>query len=127
MKSFLNPSLKLEDERKIYSSSIISLNIHENYQKKFGGDCNERTFKIPACGGFEITDYVKCIGKYFKDGKEIIMAKNKDDWFDKIDYYIKNPEKRISIIENGRKVVMRKHTYHNRVKQLIKLYEKIEN
>jgi spore maturation protein CgeB len=55
------PKLKIEDERKIYNSSIISINIHEQYQKEFGGDCNERTFKIPASGGFEVTDDVACI------------------------------------------------------------------
>jgi len=125
IKSLQKPKLNLEDERKIYSSSTISLNIHENYQRKFGGDCNERTFKIPLCGGFEITDDVACIRKYFVGGKEIIIAKNKNDWFDKIDYYIKNPKMRLSIIEAGKKRVLKDHTYHNRVNQLIEIYNGI--
>lgn len=119
------PKLDLEDERKIYSSSIISINIHEDYQKKYGGDCNERTFKIPACGGFEITDNVACIRKYFMDNKEIVIAKDKDDWFDKINYYSKNEKKRKMIIEAGKKKVLEKHTYHNRVEQIIKIYQTI--
>ena len=82
------PKLELEDEGRIYKSSTISVNIHEDYQREFGGDCNERTFKIPLCGGLEITDDVACIRKYFKEGEEIIIAKNKDDWIEKIDYYI---------------------------------------
>jgi spore maturation protein CgeB len=125
VKSFQKPKLDLEDERKIYSSSTISINIHENYQRKFGGDCNERTFKIPLCEGFEITDDVACIRKYFMEGKEIIIAKDKNDWFDKIDYYIKNPKKRIPIIEAGRKRVLKEHTYHNRVNQLIAICKRI--
>jgi len=123
IRSIQKSKLNLDDERKIYSSAKICINIHEDYQKKYGGDCNERTFKIPLCGGFEITDDVSCIRKYFKEGKEIIIAKDEKDWFEKIDYYIKNPEKRLPIIEAGRKMVLAEHTYHNRVKQIIKIYE----
>lgn len=119
LQTIRKPTLDLSDERKIYASSIISLNIHESYQRQFGGDCNERTFKIPACGGFEIVDDVACIRKYFRDGEEIIIANDIQDWFDKIAYYIKNPEKRLSIIEAGRTKVLREHTYHNRVQQII--------
>ena len=123
LKSLQKPKLDLNDERKIYSSSMISINIHEDYQKYFGGDCNERTFKIPVCGGFEITDDVACIRNYFKDGVEIIIARSVDDWFDKIEYYLKNPEKRMPIIEAGRNKVLEQHTYHRRAEQIINIYE----
>jgi spore maturation protein CgeB len=125
LRSLQKPKLELEDERRIYTSSLISINIHEEYQRKFGGDCNERTFKVPACGGFEITDDVACIRKYFKEDEEIIIAKNKDDWFQKIEYYIKNPEKRLTIIEAGRKRVLADHTYHNRVRQIINIFNSL--
>lgn len=126
MRSLQKPKLQLEDERKVYASSLVSINIHEEYQKKFGGDCNERTFKIPLCGGFEITDDVACIRKYFKEDEEIIIAKNNEDWFQKIDYYIKNPEKRLAIIEAGRKRVLAEHTYHNRVAQIVNIYNSLK-
>lgn len=122
VRTLQKPKLELSDERKIYHSSVISINIHEDYQKRFGVDFNERTFKIPACGGFEITDNVASIGKYLKDGEEIIIAKNKDDWFDKIDYYIRNPNKRLPIIQAGREKVIKRHTYHNRVEQMIDIH-----
>ncbi len=125
LKSIQKPKLKLDDERKIYSSSTISINIHEEYQRRFGNDCNERTFKIPLCDGFEITDNVECIRKYFNDGKEIIIAENKDDWFDKIRYYMKNPEKRLPIIKAGKKRVFKDHTYHNRVNKFLSLLKTI--
>lgn len=126
LKKFQMPKLALEDERRIYSSSTICINIHEDYQRQFGGDCNERTFKIPLCGGFEITDNVAGIRKYFKEGEEMVIAKNKDDWFQKINYYIENPEKRIPIIEAGRKNVFEKHTYHNRAEQIINVYNSVQ-
>jgi len=125
LKSIQKPKLQLGDEAKIYSSSTICLNVHEENQKKYGGDCNERAFKIPLCGGFEITDDVACIRKYFKVDKEIVIAKNQDDWFEKIDYYMDNPDKRLEIIEAGREKVLREHTYHNRVRQIIKIYDEV--
>lgn len=123
IRTIRKPKLKLQDEAGIYSSSVISINIHEDYQRKFGGDCNERTFKIPLCGGFEITDDVACIRKYFKAGEEIIVVEDRDDWFRKIEFYLKNPEERLPIIEAGRERVMRDHTYHNRANQIIEIYE----
>lgn len=124
LSSIRKPKLDLSDERKIYSSSVISINVHEEYQKKFG-DLNERTFKIPLAGGFEIVDNVKTISKYFKIGKEIVVAENDTDWADKIKFYSDNPEKRTTIIEAGRKKVLQEHTYHHRVKQIISLYKSL--
>jgi hypothetical protein len=125
IKSIRKPKLKLEDEGSIYASSTISINVHEDYQREFGGDCNERTFKIPFCNGFEITDDIACIHKYFKVGEEIIVAENKQDWFDKINYYIQNPDKRLEIIKKGKARVAKDHTYHNRVKDILNIYKNL--
>jgi spore maturation protein CgeB len=125
LSSIQKPKMNLIDEAKVYSSSKICINIHEDYQKEYGGDCNERTFKIPLCEGFEITDDVACIRKYFESGKEIIIAENKTDWFEKIDYYINNPEKKLPIIKSGKERVLKDHTYHNRARQIINIYNEI--
>lgn len=124
LKSFKKNNVTFEEERIILQSSTICLNFHENYQKKYG-DFNDRTFKIPAYGGFEITDNVPTIRRYLKDGKEIVIANNDTDWFEKIEYFLKNPNKRLPIIKAGNKKVLKYHTYHNRVEQMINLYKKI--
>ncbi len=124
LKDIQKPKLPIVAERQIYSSSTISLNIHEQFQRDFGGDCNERTFKIPLCGGFEIVDSIEHIKDLFVPDKEIVMAESKTDWFEKIDYYIKNPDKRLPIIEAGKARVLKDHTYHNRVNQILELYAK---
>jgi len=118
------PKLQLNDEAKIYSSSVVSINVHEDYQKKFGGDCNERTFKIPLAGGFEVTDDVACIRKYFEADKEMIIAKDKEEWLEKIEYYIKHPEEREALIKAGQARVLKDHTYHNRAIQLLEIIDK---
>lgn len=113
------PKLDLEDEARIYSSSVVSINIHEEYQRKYGGDCNERTFKIPLCGGFEIVDNVECIKRYFVTGEELVIAETPKEWCEMVYFYLKNPDKRISIIAAGKQRVLRDHTYHNRVDKMI--------
>lgn len=127
LRSLQKQTLELSDERKIYSSAKILINIHEDYQRHFGGDCNERTFKIPLCSGFEIVDNVKCIKKYFKEDEEIVVALNKADWFDKIDHYFRYPEDKLKIIEAGHQRVKTDHTYKNRVWELLRLYKSFKD
>lgn len=115
------PKLALEDEAKIYASSVVSINIHEKYQIKFGGDCNERTFKIPFCNGFEVVDDVACIRKYFLPGVEIAIAENSAQWVEMVRHYIKHPDERTAIIDAGRSRVLKDHTYHNRAEKMIEI------
>lgn len=122
IRSLQKPKLQLSDEPAIYTSSRVSINVHEEYQRRYGGDCNERTFKIPLSGGFEICDDVACIRKYFKEGEEIIIARNSEEWFEKIGHFLKHPEERLKIIEAGQKKVLSEHTYHNRAQQILDIY-----
>ena len=113
-------TLPPEDENKLYSSAKISLNLHERENGRDYDLVNQRTFKIPACGGFEICDNVKSLRNFFTED-ELVMAKNGDDWFKKIDYYLTHKEERRAIQEKGTARALRDHTYHNRVKQLLHL------
>ena len=60
----------------------------------------------------------------WKRNVEIVIAKNQDDWFEKIEYYIKNSDKRNDIILAGQKRVLKDHTYHNRAQQFLDIYNK---
>jgi spore maturation protein CgeB len=126
LKKIRRLKLSFDDERKVYSSSIISLNIHENHQRRLGCDFNERTFKIIASGGFEICDNVKVLRKYFNQN-ELVIAEDTKDWFYKIDYFIKNPNQRNQYVEKGMKKVLSEHTYKNRVNQIIDIYNKFKS
>jgi spore maturation protein CgeB len=119
LRSLRKPKLALTDEAKIYRSAKVSINVHEAYQREFGGDCNERTFKIPFCGGFQVVDSVACINKYFPGEGELVMASNEREWVDLIHYYLENPEKRGDIIAAGQKRVLNEHTYHHRARQIL--------
>jgi len=116
-----------DEENLLYSSAKISLNFHE---REVDGSqphniLNQRTFKIPACGGFQICDEVPAIHKYFKNNEVITATYDPKDWFDKIEYYINNEKERKAIQERGTLRALNDHTYHNRVEQIIKFYSKL--
>ena len=121
VRSLQKPELPREDEARVFASSKVLVNLHEDHQVKFGGDCNERTFKIPFCGGLEICDDVACVRDYFVDGEEIVIATSRDDWFDKIDYYLERPDEARAIGEAGRKRALSDHTYERRAQQMLEL------
>src|SRR4029450_3800483 len=110
LKSIQKPELPPEDEARVYASSKVLVNLHENHQREFGGDCNERTFKIPFCGALEICDDVACVRDYFVAGEEIVVATSRDDWFEKVAHYIRNPDEARAIGEAGRRRALAEHT-----------------
>jgi len=121
-------SVPVAEEKNLYASAKIAVNIHER------GDnidshviLNERTFKIPACGGFEICDFVPPLRNYFAP-EEMVMADNAkgdwvQDWFEKIDYYVRHDEERKKIQEAGTRRALEKHTYIQRVQEILKKLE----
>ena len=114
--------LSEEDERDMYASAKVCLNFHE--REPDGSQphyiVNQRTFKVPACGGFQIVDYVPAIENYFKNGEEIIMLPlNKQKWMDTIDYYIKREDLRKQIANQGHIKSRNYHLASNRVDKLI--------
>lgn len=122
----LRITVPVEEERDFYASAKICLNIHERDEAtKNHVILNERTFKIPACGGFEICDYVPPLRNYFRP-EEMVMADNSEgdwvrDWFRKIDLYMQNDSERKKIQEAGTSRALRDHTYLNRVKEFLSL------
>ena len=121
LRSIQKPKLSFDDECVIYQSAKISFNVHEDYQRIYGGDCNERTFKIPGYGGFQICDNVSCVAKYFEADEEVVIANNANEWQEKVMHYLKDDEARLKIIEAGRKRVLADHTYHHRVNNMLKI------
>jgi spore maturation protein CgeB len=113
------------EENQLYSSAKICINIHEERKGKTVNHVilNERTFKIPACGGFELCDFVppeEVLRKYFTK-EEMVRAVNSEDWFQKIDYYLHNDEERKAIQQKGTARALKDHTYLNRAKQILTL------
>lgn len=111
-------TLSEDNVKNLFVSSKINLNIHEPHSTKFHYDVNERIFKILACGGFLIGDYVGSIEKnYFKDN-ETVMAKNPTEFHDLIHYYLENPDERQKIASAGQKKTLYNYTYFQQCEKL---------
>jgi len=101
---------------KLYKSSKIVLNIHSQEAKD---GVNTRTFDIPACGAFELTDYRPEMDKLFKPQEEIVYYKDIDELKRLVKFYLENPEKRRKIIEKGRARVFKSHTWLHRIREVM--------
>lgn len=114
--------LSEESVKNLFVSSKINMNIHEPHSTKFHYDVNERIFKILACGGFLIGDYIGSIEKNYFTDNETVMAKNPTEFRDLIHYYLENPEERQKIAKKGQEKVWKDYTYFN---QVAKMFENI--
>lgn len=115
------------DERDMYASAKICLNFHE--RESDGSQphyiVNQRTFKVPACGGFQIVDDVEAINKYFlKDSEIIMLPLDIDIWLDTIEFYLQNQHLRKQIADRGHIRARNFHLASNRVDQLMHELEK---
>lgn len=126
LKEIRKLSLSIEDERQLYSSARICLNVHEEQVRRTGCEINERTFKVLACGGFQLCDNVRLLRRFFS-ASELVIADGGRDWFDKVDYYLNHPEERATIAEAGRRKVLSRHTYHHRATDIMSIAARVRS
>ena len=119
----LRLTVPVDEERQLYSSARIALNFHEREDDGTQPHyiVNQRTFKIPACGGFQICDWVPAIRKYFRDD-EIVLAKlDADDWLRKVEYFLTHHAERQAIQEKGTQRALNEHMSTMRVRRVLEL------
>jgi len=109
-----------DEERVLYSSAKIALNFHEQVPGHV--IVNQRAFKIAACGGFQICDYVPAIREYFEPS-ELLMAGEPLDWFEKVEDWLARPEDRAVMRHRASQRALQEHTYVNRVRQVMALVQ----
>ncbi len=115
-------SVPVEEENQLYSSAKVSINIHERGpETKNHVFLNERGFKVPACGGFEVCDYNLALRRYFAEDEVVMAEDDGEDWFRKIEYYIRHDDERERIRKAGTARTLREHTYHHRAKRVLEL------
>lgn len=116
-----------DEENQLYSSAKIALNFHERDHDGVQSHIivNQRAFKIPACGGFQICDTVSGFRNYFNSDEVITAKLDPLEWYKLIDYYLHNDKEREQIRENGIAKALSEHTYHNRVEQVMSLYNQL--
>ena len=80
----------------------------------------QRTFEIPACGGFQLAPRNEEIQKYFEENKEIALFSTPEELKEKTDYYLTHDTERKKIARAGHhRCIGGKHTYVDRVTDML--------
>ena len=117
-KNYYGGFLNLNDYVKVINQTKINLSFSKN---RFGEPhFKGRVMELSACKAFQLVDYFSDYLKFFKEGKEIIMFKNKEDLFKKIKYYLGHNQKREEIVENSYKKTIAKFNILNYYKRFFK-------
>lgn len=93
---------------RIFRCSSINLNITS---KSIHTGLPLRIFDVLGAGGFLLTNYQEELPDYFEIGTDLDIYESLDDLQDKITYYLKNPELRKEIAQNGQEKVRRSFQY----------------
>ncbi|WP_191967119.1 MULTISPECIES: glycosyltransferase [Haloferax] len=115
-KSLNNYNIGQKRVSELYNSSSICLNIHRPDASKA---VNPRTFEILGAGGFQLVDQNSQITNLFENNKDLVCYYSSDDLIEKIRYYLKNPNERHSIAQQGHITARRDHTFKSRAKEIL--------
>lgn len=116
---FINKGLSLAAEANILFHSGIGLNVHDVFQRLYGYDTNERTFKTLGLTGYLVSDAIKQLQEFFpstpSDNDPKNLVKHVKSFFELTE------KERNDIKETNRHIMLNQHTYKNRVESLLSL------
>jgi len=108
----------------LYRSGKIA--ISDNQYKTSIAYVSNRLFQVLHAGTFLLQEQIPEVEKYmgFVDGKHFVQWDGLDDLKRKIIYWLDHPEEREIIAKAGQDFVHKYHSFHSRVKQLVKMLPK---
>ncbi|MDP1712567.1 MAG: glycosyltransferase [Candidatus Nanopelagicaceae bacterium] len=106
------------DVRHVFSNAAICPAVSEPHTVEHAIDVPERVFKVPCAGGFTIHTPTKALDRLGLS-EVIPVVKNPTEWFEKIDFYLKNHEARKALAAKQRRKVLEGHTYLHRITSLV--------
>jgi spore maturation protein CgeB len=114
----MDKRVDLEAYSRVIASSKICINCLTAENKDM---TNLRTFEIPACGGFQMTEYTEQQYNIFNKGEGVCFYGNYEQLKDNILYYLDKPDQRRRMAEVGYSVITSNgNTYVDRCKYMIK-------
>lgn len=78
-----------------------------------------RLFEALVSGAMVMTDWMLALPKGLEHGQSIVMFNSIDDLREKIFYYLKNRNERLSIAREGRRISMDRHRAWHRIEEVI--------
>lgn len=100
----------------VFQNSKINLNIT---LRSIKNGIPLRAIDIMGAGGFLLTNYQNDFGLHFTDGKHFASYSDREDLYNKVEYYLKHEDERKEIAENGCKEVRANHTYEKRLAEML--------
>jgi hypothetical protein len=86
-----------------------------------------RTFEIPACGGFMLTERSATHDELFSEDKEAVFFNSPDEFVAKVRSYLGRDEDRVRIAAAGhRKITQGRHTYGDRLAEIIEAVRSVK-
>ncbi len=80
-----------------------------------------RVFDIMGVGGFVLTNYQPEIEELFKDGVDLAVYHNLDEFEDKVRYYLTHEDERIKVAMNGYKKASRENNITQRFNTILEM------
>jgi hypothetical protein len=115
----IEKNLSHEQETELISSSRVTLNIHDAYQRILGTDTNERTFKTLGLNGCLISDTVGQLNRLFP---ELETSLDSQEIVEITKQYVQLTDVELNDIkEKNIQNILENHCYTNRVEKLLKL------
>lgn len=105
-----------EELHKYYSSCKILLNDHWEDMRDENFPSN-RLFDALACGTFVISDKILSADTLFEGS--IVTYDGIEDLNDKINYYMAHDDERTKLAKKGMEIVLKNHTFDDRVKKIL--------
>ncbi len=100
----------------VFKQSRINLNISRRGIKS---GIPLRAFDIMGCGGFLLSNFQSDFLDDFVPGEDFVYYESKEDFLQKVDYYLRHEEERKAIARNGHDKVAAGHTYRHRVREML--------
>ena len=104
--------------RKYYSNAKIVLNDHWQNMREHGFISN-RIFDATASGAFVLSDYMPEIEKIY--GDSVATYKTKDEFIEKINFYLDHPEERIKLAQKARQITLKEFTSSTQADKLFEI------
>ncbi len=114
-------ALSVKDSAELYNFAKIYPNYSTPRHVKEFNEVNERTFIIPACGGFELMDNPVAVKELF-DEDELVVTETPQQYLELFEFYLNNPEARLPFIEKGMRRVYREYTLFQVLEKLMPVF-----
>ncbi len=113
-------NIKPELWLKIYAASRLVIVPHYKDGKTLCYQVSPKVYEALACKCATVVDDQKDIYSNFENGKHLSIFSNIEQLRSKIKNLLDNPDKADEMAQAGYEQVIEKHTYKNRIKQIIK-------